>query len=69
MMLNKMNPMYKHMWWTKRGCEVEVLGTGHFPTTAMVKLLKEDHDFRSRHGRIDPSTKRSVKRLKIKSPN
>jgi hypothetical protein len=43
MIIHRMNPMYKHMWWTKRGCEVEVLGTGHFPTTAMVKLLKEDH--------------------------
>lgn len=25
-------------WWKKGECVVEVLGTGHFPTTAMVKL-------------------------------
>jgi hypothetical protein len=25
-------------WWTKGECVVEVLKTGHFPTTAMVKL-------------------------------
>lgn len=30
--------LYKWMWWTKGECVVEVLGTGHFPTTAMVKL-------------------------------
>ena len=26
------------LWWTKGECVVEVLRTGHFPTTAMVKL-------------------------------
>ena len=30
--------LYKWMWWTKGECVVEVLRTGHFPTTAMVKL-------------------------------
>ena len=30
--------LYKWMWWTKGECVVEVLRTGHFPTTAMVRL-------------------------------
>ena len=30
--------LYKWMWWTKGECVVEVLKTGHFPTTAMVRL-------------------------------
>lgn len=30
--------LQKWMWWTKGECVVEVLGTGHFPTTAMVRL-------------------------------
>jgi hypothetical protein len=28
----------KWVWWVKGECVVEVLGTGHFPTTIMVKL-------------------------------
>lgn len=35
---NRMNHLYKWMWWTKGECVVEVLRTGHFPTTAMVVL-------------------------------
>jgi hypothetical protein len=35
---NKMNHLYTWMWWRKGECVVEVLRTGHFPTTAMVKL-------------------------------
>jgi hypothetical protein len=35
---NKMHHLYKWMWWTKGECVVEVLRTGHFPTTAMVVL-------------------------------
>jgi hypothetical protein len=30
--------LQKWMWWTKGECVVEVLKTGHFPTTAMVRL-------------------------------
>jgi len=30
--------LQKWMWWTKGECVVEVINTGHFPTTAMVKL-------------------------------
>ena len=30
--------LQKWMWWTKGECVVEVLCTGHFPTTAMVML-------------------------------
>ena len=30
--------LQKWMWWTKGECVVEVLKTGHFPTTAMVKM-------------------------------
>jgi hypothetical protein len=30
--------LHKWMWWKKGECVVEVLKTGHFPTTAMVKL-------------------------------
>lgn len=30
--------LQKWMWWNKGECVVEVLRTGHFPTTAMVKL-------------------------------
>lgn len=26
------------VWWVKGECVVEVLSTGHFPTTAIVKL-------------------------------
>jgi hypothetical protein len=35
---NRMNHLYTWMWWRKGECVVKVLGTGHFPTTAMVKL-------------------------------
>jgi hypothetical protein len=30
--------LQKWMWWKKNECVVEVIKTGHFPTTAMVKL-------------------------------
>ena len=30
--------LYKWMWWTKGECVVEVLRTGHYPNTAMVRL-------------------------------
>lgn len=30
--------LQKWMWWAKGECVVEVLRTGHFPTTAMVKM-------------------------------
>jgi len=30
--------LQKWMWWTKGECVVEVLKTGHYPTTAMVRL-------------------------------
>jgi hypothetical protein len=30
--------LHKWMWWNTGECVVEVLKTGHFPTTAMVKL-------------------------------
>jgi hypothetical protein len=32
------NTLPQWMWWTKGECVVEVLETGHYPTTAMVKL-------------------------------
>ena len=35
---NNMHHLYKWMWWIKGECVVEVLRTGHFPTTAMVKM-------------------------------
>lgn len=38
MEMNRMNHLCTWMWWTKGECVVEVLRTGHFPTTAMVKL-------------------------------
>ena len=30
--------LQKWCWWEKGECVVEVLGSGHYPTTAMVKL-------------------------------
>lgn len=30
--------LHKWMWWTKGECVVEVIKTGHFPTTAIVIL-------------------------------
>jgi hypothetical protein len=30
--------LQKWMWWDKGECVVEILNTGHFPTTAMVKM-------------------------------
>ena len=30
--------LQKWMWWDKGECVVEILRTGHYPTTAMVKL-------------------------------
>jgi hypothetical protein len=38
MELNRTNHLHRWMWWTKGECVVEVLRTGHFPTTAMVVL-------------------------------
>ena len=37
-MRDQRNFLHKWMWWTKGECVVEVLKTGHFPTTVMVKL-------------------------------
>lgn len=37
-MRNKSLRLEKWLWWTKGECVVEVLRTGHFPTTALVKL-------------------------------
>jgi len=34
---NRVN-LYKWMWWSKGECVVEVLKTGHYPNTAMVRL-------------------------------
>ena len=34
----KHHHLHKWMWWSKGECVVEVLSTGHFPTTAMVRL-------------------------------
>lgn len=33
--------LQKWCWWSKGECVVEVLGAGHFPTTAMV-ILPDD---------------------------
>ena len=33
----------KWCWWDKGECVVEILRTGHFPTTAMVKM-PNDHE-------------------------
>ena len=30
--------LHRWMWWSAGECVVEVLNTGHFPTTVMVKL-------------------------------
>ena len=30
--------LHKWMWWDRGECVVEVLKTGHFPTSAIVKL-------------------------------
>jgi hypothetical protein len=38
---NRVN-LYKWMWWTKGECVVEVLKTGHFPNTAMVRLPNDN---------------------------
>ena len=35
---SRLHHLYKWMWWTKGECVVEVLRTGHFPTTVMVRL-------------------------------
>ena len=32
------NTLYEWMWWSKGECVVQVQRTGHFPTSAMVKL-------------------------------
>lgn len=34
----KVTQLPRWAWWTKGECVVEVLRTGHFPNTAMVKL-------------------------------
>lgn len=36
-MKTKLN-LQKWMWWAKGECVVEIIKTGHFPTTVMVKL-------------------------------
>lgn len=37
-MEHRRNFLHKWMWWSKGECVVEVLKTGHFPTTAIVRL-------------------------------
>jgi hypothetical protein len=37
-MKNGRYQLYKKMWWCKVDDAVEVLHTGHFPTTAIVRL-------------------------------
>ena len=37
-MKDKQMWLHKWMWWGKGGCVVEVIRTGHFPTSAMVRL-------------------------------
>lgn len=37
-MNNQNYQLPKWLWWGKGECVVEVLRTGHYPTTAMVKL-------------------------------
>lgn len=37
-MKDQRNFLYKWMWWNKGECVVEVLKTGHFPTTVMAKM-------------------------------
>lgn len=39
---NKMSLRHKWLWWKKGECVVEILHTGHFPTTVMAKL-PNDH--------------------------
>jgi hypothetical protein len=34
----KHHHLQKWMWWNKGECVVEVLHTGHFPTSAMVRM-------------------------------
>ncbi len=36
--INYINLRNKWMWWKKGECVVELLSTGHFPTTVMAKL-------------------------------
>ena len=36
--INYINLRYKWMWWKNGECVVELLTTGHFPTTVMAKL-------------------------------
>lgn len=35
---SKVTTLPRWMWWTKGECVVEIIKTGHFPTSAMVKL-------------------------------
>jgi hypothetical protein len=35
---NNMMIMNKWRWWVKGECVVEIISTGHFPTTVMAKL-------------------------------
>ncbi len=37
-METKFMKLDKWMWWTKGECVVEILRTGHFPTTVIAKL-------------------------------
>ena len=34
----KHHQLYEDMWWTSGQCKVKVLRTGHFPTSAIVRL-------------------------------
>lgn len=36
--MNTNNTLPRWVWWTKGECVVEVLKTGHYPTSAMVKM-------------------------------
>lgn len=37
-MKQMLNAKPQYMWWAKGECTVELLKSGHFPTTVMVKL-------------------------------
>ena len=36
--MSQVQALPQWMWWNKGECVVEILKTGHFPTTAIVKL-------------------------------
>ena len=33
-----LRPKPQYMWWAKGSCTVEIIKTGHYPTTVIVKL-------------------------------